>query len=193
MKTINRIRPAYLNGGHVRPHLFNGDPSPFDILCCASLNLSCCTGGREEVCEALLTGRLLGSLPIHWANALQFQSGMQKCGATAISCYSPLHSFHQLRTAFKYLRLLLVNLLIFSRNLTLALLSALRTSTVDTALDMNQHIILILCLFSGGSDQHWHSEISWCWKPGVCGLHSRGRSNAVHSTQVVALCAVVNS
>lgn len=129
MKSINRIRPAYLNGGHVRPHILNGDPSPFGILCCASLNFSCCTGGREEVCEALLTRRLLGSLPIHWANALQFQSGMQKCGATAISCYSPLHSFHQLRTAFKYLRLLLVNLLIFSRNLTLALLSALRTSS----------------------------------------------------------------
>lgn len=76
-------------------------PPPFSILCCALLNFSGPTGGREEVCEALLTRCLLGSLPIHGANALQFQSGMQKFTATAMSCYSPSHLFPGLIRAFK--------------------------------------------------------------------------------------------
>ena len=48
-------------------------------------------------------------------------------------------------------------------------------------------------LFEGGSRQHRRESVSKGGGLGICGLHSRGRWDALHPTKMVALCSILNN
>lgn len=67
-------------------------------------------------------------------------------------------------------------------------------STVYVLTIYDEPILLCLCsfLFEGGSRQHRRESVSKGGGLGICGLHSRGRGDALYPTKMVALCSILN-